>query len=139
MIDSSNYVSLIKIYGSYIKSPPLLLSLNRDSTTGIIKVQLNLELASHPIYGVTKFRIRETFDTSGKLIKYRYCWEINRKPTGHITAWENEHPHGLSTDPHHHHHIPFDRKQVKENKSVRNLTDALAIVMSYIKSGKEYP
>lgn len=138
MIDFSMYFTLINQYRSYIKTPPLLQDLVPDSNKGTTKVKLNLELVNHPIYGVTKFRSRETFDISGKLIRYRYCWERNSKPTGHITAWENEHPHNLETDPHHHHHVPFDRGKVKENYNVRCFADAIEIIVQHLRTGESY-
>jgi hypothetical protein len=34
-------------------------------------------------------------------------------PTGNISAWENEHNHGVEIDPHHNYHVPFDRSQLE--------------------------
>lgn len=138
MVSQTKYLTLINKYSPYIAAPPIL-DLDLDSATGVTKVRLNLEFIPHPVYGKTKFRIRERYDSSGNLFFYRYCWEINKRPTGHITAWENEHNHGLPTDPHHHHHVPFDRKQVQANPNVRTLEDAFNVIIPYIVSGKPYP
>ncbi|MGZ4032309.1 MAG: toxin-antitoxin system TumE family protein [Tumebacillaceae bacterium] len=142
MFHPDAYVNLIDKYKSYVVSPPLLLDLDIDPVTGDTFVKLNLQLVSHPHYGITKFRIRERYDPSGQLVEYRYCWEVNNRPTGNISAWENEphtRPHGFPTDPHHHHHVPFDRHQVQASPIVRTLADAFAIVIPYIQSGRPYP
>lgn len=138
MVSYADYLAVISKYSCYIVSPPLL-TLNTDPSTGVTRVNINLELRSHAVYGTTKFRIREEYDSSGNQLLYRYCWEVNNKPTGHISAWENEHDHGFPSDPHHHHHVPFDRKQVQASPYVRTLEEAFSIVIPYIDSGRPYP
>lgn len=137
MVSSTKYTDLILQYSSYIASPPLL-NVSVDPVTGETKVQLNIEFIPHPTLGITKFRIREKYDAHDDLIQYRYCWEINRRPTGNISSWENEHGHGLSTDPHHHHYVLYDRKPVRENYDVRSLEDAFQQVMNYLSTGRNY-
>lgn len=138
MISSDKYTDLITKHSAFIAAPPLL-NLNIDPHTSKTKVTLNIEFTAHPTLGVTKFRIREWYDSNDDLIKYRYCWETNNKPTGNISAWENEHNHGVSTDPHHHHHVLYDRKPVQENYSIRTLESAFDFVIGYLSTGKTYP
>lgn len=138
MISSTKYTDLIAQFSSYIASPPLL-NVSLDPVTGETKVQLNIEFISHPTLGITKFRIREKYDANDVLVQYRYCWETNRKPTGNISAWENEHGHGLATDPHHHHYVLYDRKPVQDNHVIRSLEKAFEFVMDYLTNGKRYP
>lgn len=139
MIFPTHITHLLRTYSSYILSPPLLYDLDIDPGKKTTKMILNLEFINHPVYGRTQLRIRETYNSESQLILYRYNWERNNKPESSITAWENEHYHNVSTDPHHHHHVPFDRKQAKENSDVRCLADALTIIIPYIQTGNEYP
>lgn len=138
MISSTKYTDLITKYSSYVAIPPLL-NLNVDPSKGETRVALNIEFTPHSTLGVTKFRIREWYDSNDNLIQYRYCWEVNSKPTGNISAWENEHGHGLSTDPHHHHHVLYDRKPAQENHDIRSLEQAFDFIISYLSTGKDYP
>lgn len=137
-MEQSKYVQLLNKYQDIILLPPDLI-LTVDPSTGDSSVSLNIAFKAHPQYGLTKLRIREKYNSSGELYFYRYCWEVNSKPTGNISAWENEHSHGLDSDPHHHHHVPYDRKPVQNNHSVRTLEDALEVIVPYIRSGQNYP
>ena len=138
MITADKYTDLVSKYSSYIASSPLL-NLSVDPYTNETKVVLNIEFTSHPTLGITKFRIREWYDSNDELVQYRYCWETNSKPTGNISAWENEHNHGLSTDPHHRHHVLYDRKPVQANHDIRTLEQAFEFVISYLSTGNDYP
>lgn len=137
MVNPEKYTQLISKYSPYLINSPLL-DLDVDAITGNTKVSITFEFIPHPDYGNTKLRVREWYDSTGELLKYRYCWEVNRRPTGNISAWENEHGHGVSTDPHHNHHVPFDRKPVRENPDVRCLEDAFNAIMQYIIESKPY-
>ncbi|GAE94930.1 hypothetical protein JCM21714_4130 [Gracilibacillus boraciitolerans JCM 21714] len=62
-----------------------------------------------------------------------------------ISAWKNE-PHDASwtpekfkikSEPHHHHHVPGDREQRKENWDILTLEDAFSFVAHNIHSGEE--
>lgn len=138
MINPARYDEIIRRHGVLFASSPQL-QIDVDSITGYVTVKLNIEFVSHPTLGRTKFRIRERFDAGDNLVLYRYCWEFNSKPTGNISAWENEHNHVLVTDPHHHHHVMYDRSPVQESHQVRSLEDAFNVVMHYISTGCQYP
>lgn len=137
-MDQSKYVQILNKYKDIISSPPDLI-LTEDPSTGDYFVSLNIAFNPHPRYGSTRLRIREKYNSSEELYFYRYCWEMNCKPTGNISAWENEHSHGLDSDPHHHHHVPYDRKPVQNNHSIRTLEDAFKVIVHYITSGNNYP
>src|SRR5690606_8849190 len=100
MISSDKYTDLISKYSAYIINSPLL-DLDVDGRTGITKVSITFEFCPHPDHGNTKLRVREWYDPNDTMFQYRYCWETNNKPTGNISSWENEHNHGVATDPHH--------------------------------------
>jgi hypothetical protein len=140
MIQRSAYLALISSYRSFLALPPPIFDI--DVLPEFTFVKLNLNFVRHPHYGFTKFRIREKYDALDQLMEYRYCWEISSKPSGHISAWENElHivPHGFPTDPHHHHHVPMDRNQVQGSPTVRDLSMAFGAIIPYFRSGKAYP
>jgi len=139
MINPSQYTQLISRYEDYFASPPML-DLDLDPITGWTTVRITFEFIPHPEFGNTKLRVRDWYDPNDNHVQYRYCWEVNRKPTGNISAWENEHQHdGIKSGLHHNHHVPYDRKPVQDNYNIRTLEDALAFVISYIKTGKPYP
>lgn len=109
-----------------------------------------IPLKEHPEYGITGIVALETYNDDGLVEQYSYSWRIlypkKGNHAGHITAWENE-PHDspntptkyrVATEPHHHHHVPFDRRQRKENYDVRTLNDAFSKVAEFIRSGKPY-
>lgn len=131
----SDYQSIItRFNGVFRQTPELKLDIEDPEVT-VVKITFFLEVG---FYGETKMRIREWFDQEDKKIQYRYSWEKNTKGSGHISCWENEHPHGLETDPHHHHHVPGDRSQKQENFNTRDLEKALSIVEEYILENKQY-
>lgn len=137
MVSSTKYAQLIAKYAPYLANSPLL-DLDINPITGKTTVRITFEFIFHPVHGNTKLRVREWYDANDNLVQYRYCWEVNSKPTGNISAWENEHNHGVETDPHHNHHVPFDRKPVRANYNVRSIEDAFNAVMPYIIEKKTY-
>lgn len=142
MIDPTYYTDLIDKYKPYLSthSPIPLPDLDYDKDTEETTVKVTFEFIPHPDFGATKLRVRDWYDGESNHVRYRYCWEVNRTPTGNISAWENEHPHdGLTTNPHHNHHVPYNRKPVQDNHSIRTLSDALAFIIPYIRDSKPYP
>ena len=79
------YVQILNKYKDIISSPPDLI-LTEDPSTGDYFVSLNIAFNPHPRYGTTRLRIREKYNSSEELYFYRYCWEMNCKPTGNINA-----------------------------------------------------
>ncbi|MED3662073.1 DUF6516 family protein [Ureibacillus sp. FSL K6-8385] len=107
-------------------------------------------LKKHPVHGITGLLAIEKYDADGYVEKYSYQWKVIYPKMGkmfkHISAWENE-PHDaewtekalqVESEPHHHHHVPGDRKQRQANWDVWTLDEAFAFVAEYIESGKEY-
>jgi Family of unknown function (DUF6516) len=134
---ASDYKDIVNKFSHIFREPPDLDI--QEGTETVIKITFYLNNISS--YGDTKLRVREWYNDSDIKTRYRYAWEKNRTKPGHISAWENEHhdvPHGLDTDPHHHHHVPGDRTQVQENRNVRDLDAALSSVEEYISNNKPY-
>lgn len=138
MPNLSDYQSIIKKFGDIFRqTPDLELDINASGIT-VIKITFYLKSG---FYGETKIRVREWYDQNDNKLQYRYSWEKNRTKPGHISAWENEPhetPHGLETDPHHHHHVPGDRSKLQGNFNTRDLEKALSVVEEYILENKEY-
>ncbi|KQL41019.1 hypothetical protein AN960_05405 [Bacillus sp. FJAT-25509] len=137
MINPSKFYNLLIKYEVIFRTSPPMLNLV-PLKGGIMKVQLNIDLKPHPQFGNTKARIREWYDSNGHLIQYRYCWEEKSNPSGNICSFENEHNHGVATDPHHTHPVINDRKPCDNNYNVRSVDDFLNFVSQYILVGKNY-
>jgi len=141
------YEDVIENYPHLENRDPLYARYEQD-TEKLIAV---IPLKKHPVYGITGFVGYEKYNDEGLVERYSYAWRIlvpklGNGP-GHITAWEND-PHDkpntrrkyrVATEPHHHHHVPFDRSKRKENYDVRTMDDAFSIVADYIRNGKPYP
>lgn len=136
MPNLSQYQPLLKEFNSIFRQVPDL-SLDYDPTRNITKVMITFYLKA-AYYGDTKIRVREWYDSRDTRLNYRYCWEKNSSRPGHISAWEDEHPHRLDTDPHHHHHVPGSRSRVQDNYHTRDLRSVLMVVKEYIDENKEY-
>lgn len=114
------------------------------------KLSVLFPLKEHPIHGITGLHATEKYDKEGFVKEYHYQWKTLIPKKGirfsHISAWENE-PHNgpntldkykVTSEPHHHHHVPGDRKQRQENFHVHTLDAAFAFIKEYIESGNEY-
>ena len=133
------YIAVLNTYDRYMSLPPTFSRFHFNSRTNLFEVKMDVSFVPHPVYGNTQFRLREWYDSLGNKVQYRYCWEASPDPADHITAWENEHPYGFPNDPHHHHHVPFNRKEVQDNPNVRSIADAFGLIIPYIQSGHPYP
>lgn len=134
----SDYQAVITRFNHIFRQTPDLVIELEDASVTVVKITFYFKSA---FYGETKMRVREWFDADDNKIQYRYAWEKNNTKPGHISAWENEHhniPHGLDTDPHHHHHVPGDRTQLQANYRTRELEIALERVEEYIVHNKQY-
>ena len=91
------------------------------------KLDVLFPFKEHLIHGITGLHAIEKYDKYGCVTQYHYQWKRIIPKEGitfsHISAWENE-PHNapntpfeykILTEPHHHHHIPGQRKHRKEN------------------------
>ncbi|NLP50240.1 DUF6516 family protein [Bacillus sp. RO1] len=110
-------------------------------------VKITLHLKHHPIYGKNRLKITETHYKDGSPKKYRYQWELNPpsldKSDSHITAWENESheddpANQTKSEPHHHHHVPFDRTKRAENWHVRDIEAAIKEIEPFVLKGIAY-
>ncbi|MGD6796287.1 hypothetical protein [Metabacillus indicus] len=114
------------------------------------KLSILFPFKEHPVHGITGLHATEKYDDNGFVKEYHYQWKVIIPKQGvlfsHISAWENE-PHDdpktpekykVNSEPHHHHHIPGDRHQRKDNYDVQTLKSAFAFVSRYIESGSEY-
>lgn len=114
------------------------------------KIDVLFPLKEHPIHGITGIHAIEKYNEHGNVERYHYQWKriIPKKGVifSHISAWENE-PHSdentpseyiVKTEPHHHHHIPGDRKQRQANENIRSLEAVFEYVAPYIRHGIEY-
>lgn len=114
------------------------------------KLDVLFPLKEHPIHGITGLHAVEKYDSKGFVKEYHYQWKRIIPKEGiayaHISAWENE-PHNapntpeqfiVKTEPHHHHHIPGDRKQRTENYRIRNLESVFNFIAQYINTGEAY-
>ncbi|MGM8366804.1 hypothetical protein ACLIBG_15230 [Virgibacillus sp. W0181] len=144
---------ILQDYGDYLKSyqnlhtkSSIYASFKRTKT----KLDVLFPLKEHPIHGITGLHAIEKYDEKGYVKEYHYQWKRIIPKTGikfsHISAWENEahnapntsYEYIVDTEPHHHHHIPGERKHRKENYDIRTLDAAFNFVVHYIRSGKEY-
>ncbi len=113
------------------------------------KLSVLFPLKEHPVHGITGLHATEKYK-NGYVKEYHYQWKIIIPKKGirfsHISAWENE-PHNapntpkedkVDSEPHHHHHVPGDRKCRKDNFDVQTLEAAFAFIAKYIESGEEY-
>lgn len=107
-------------------------------------------LKEHPIHGKTGLHAIEKYDDDGYVCRYSYSWKIIVPRQGvqlnHISSWGND-PHNspgtppefiIETEPHHHHHVPGNRRIRKENWDIHTLDEAFTFVKFYIESGEEY-
>lgn len=113
------------------------------------KLDILFPFKEHPIHGITGLHATEKYDENGHVKEYHYQWKRIIPKQGvkysHISAWENERHNKpdtpekfiVETDPHHH-HIPGDRSQRKENYHYRTLDAVFNFVAHYIRSGEEY-
>ena len=114
------------------------------------KLSVLFPLKEHPIHGITGLQATEKYDDNGYVKEYHYQWKVLVPKYGiiysHISAWENEphdHPstpeeYKVNSEPHHHHHVPYDRHQRKDNYDIHSLESAFAFIAKYIESGEEY-
>jgi len=114
------------------------------------KLDVLFPLKEHPIHGITGIHATEKYNEKGYVMEYHYQWKRIFPKQGilfsHISAWENE-THDASntptsylveTEPHHHHHIPGNRKLRTENEETRTLLAVFKFIARYIRSGDEY-
>lgn len=114
------------------------------------KLDILFPFKEHPVHGITGLHAVEKYDDHGYISEYYYQWKKIIPKEGiaftHISAWENE-PHDapdtparfiVKTEPHHHHHIPGERRHRKENYDIRTLEAAFEFIAQYIITGKEY-
>lgn len=107
-------------------------------------------LKEHPVHGKTGIYAMEKYDDDGYVRRYNYQWKIiipkMSKQGFHISSWGNE-PHNdpdtppefqIDSEPHHHHHVPHDWRQRKENWTVWTLEEVFEFVAFYIRTGIEY-
>lgn len=114
------------------------------------KLSVLFPLKEHSIHGITGLYATEKYDENGCVIEYHYSWKRIIPKQGviysHISAWENESHNDPNTlekfkvnsEPHHHHHVPGDRHQRKDNFDIHTLDSAFSFVAKYIESGEEY-
>lgn len=114
------------------------------------KLDVLFPLKEHPIHGITGLHAVEKYDRHGFVKEYHYQWKRIIPKQGirfsHISAWENE-PHDapntptafkVATEPHHHHHVPGERKHRQANYNIHTLEAALEFVAHFIVSSEEY-
>lgn len=142
----NKYGDILDSYHNLQERNSIYASFKRTKT----RLDVLFPLKEHPVHGITGLHAVEKYDEKGYVREYHYQWKRIIPKEGimfsHISAWENE-PHDapntpdkylIVTEPHHHHHIPGDRKQRKANYDIRTLEAAFDFVAQYIRSGKEY-
>ncbi|KOP79480.1 hypothetical protein AMS59_06920 [Lysinibacillus sp. FJAT-14745] len=143
---SKKYSHLLTNYPNLRERDSIFASIKRTSN----KLSVLFPLKEHPIHGITGLHATEKYDENGYVKEYHYSWKRIIPKQGviynHISAWENE-PHDdsntpekykVNSEPHHHHHVPGDRHQRKDNFDIHTLDTAFAFVANYIESGEEY-
>ncbi|SET40441.1 hypothetical protein SAMN05216389_110135 [Oceanobacillus limi] len=143
---------ILEKYGDLLCNYPQLPT--KDSIYGNYKrtnkkLSVLFPLIEHPVHGKTGLHATEKYE-DGYVTEYHYQWKIIIPKMGklfhHISAWENE-PHDapwtpgkykVKSEPHHHHHVPGNRDQRKENWDILTLDNAFSFVAHYIRSRDEY-
>ncbi|BBH23263.1 hypothetical protein Back11_46080 [Paenibacillus baekrokdamisoli] len=124
-------------HGDFFKSPK--------------RIEIIFPLKEHPVHGITGLHVIERYDDHGYVREYQYMWKVIVPKIGvqlnHISSWGNE-PHNApgtnpkfitDTEPHHHHHVPGDRSQRKENWDVHTLEQAFEFIIPFLELGDPYP
>lgn len=140
------YGHLFKAYQKLGERDSIYSNFKRTTT----KLSVLFPLKEHPVHGITGLHATEKYDKDGFVKEYHYQWKIIIPKQGvllsHISAWENE-PHSnpntpeefkVNSEPHHHHHVPGNRKERNDNFKIHTLDAAFAFVAKYIENGKEY-
>ncbi|MCD1260024.1 hypothetical protein B5M42_014510 [Paenibacillus athensensis] len=115
------------------------------------RMEIIFPLKEHPVHGITGLHVIERYDDQGYVKEYQYMWKVIVPKMGvqlnHISSWGNESHNApgtsakliTETEPHHHHHVPGDRSQRKENWHVHTLEQAFEFIIPFLESGQPYP
>jgi len=144
---------ILEEYGHYLQSHSQLNvgeSIFGNYKRTMKRLEVLFPLIEHPVHGITGIHAVENYDDAGCVRQYQYQWKIIVPKMGiqlsHISGWGND-PHDaewtpeeykVTTELHHHHYDPNDRKKRRENFEVRTLDQVFTFVTKYLDSGIEY-
>lgn len=123
------YNRIIEKHERLIRIPTtdLDIKITKSDATGNIRVKGTIPLIEHVEHGLTRIEIRAIYkDTETEPTTYDYGWKLDKVggiQLVHLSAWGKEwHKNSsITTNPYHHHHVPFHRPSRKECNRLRNV------------------